>query len=560
MRRMKLLDRHSWQKGHVAAALLALVAALLIAFTLQGVAWADPEAEGSSQSQTVVNYDDVPYGEANKNEVVYIKGDASGAVTGLYVVNEFNTDEQMRVLDPGKYTAITNLSTAQPLEQAQGNVSVVTLAGEPTYYQGTMETTTKLPWAITVRYSLDGKDVSPEDLAGQSGELDITLDVTALSDSDVSAFSDSYVLQAQGTFDNQSFTLDEAEDATVAHVGGSTTVAYMVLPGESGTYHVTGDAKDFEYSGWQITAMPLSLAIDLADQDTSGLNDAAGELEDATSQLADGAQDLTDGLKDLSKGAQSASEGASALNQGAQELASYTGELESGASQLASGLQALESGLDAGIEEAAAGAAGAEAAQQAYVAAYTKLKTLLATDPTNVEAINQAADEMHAAAQQLAQTSGAAGAYQALSELKNQGVGDLVSGASNLEAGAAAINEGAQALAQGSDSLSQGLDSLASGSFSAYEGARQLTAGNEALADAVSGIDDKILDELQKAIDEKLGSDFTPHSFVVPSNTKVDSVQFVYVFDGIEIPEEEAAPEEPEEEKTIIDRFFDLFA
>lgn len=560
MRRMKLLDRQSWRNGHLVAAVLALAAALLVVFALQGVAWADPEAEASSEAKAAVNYDDVPYGETNKNEVVYVKGDASGSTTGLYVVNEFNTDEQMRVLDPGKYTQITNLSTAQPLEQAQGRVSVVTLAGEPTYYQGTMETSTKLPWAISVRYTLDGQDVSPDELAGQSGELDVTLDVTALSDSDVSAFSDSYVLQAQGTFDNETFTLDEAEDATVAHVGGSTTVAYMVLPGESGTYHVTGDAKDFEYSGWQITAMPLSLAIDLAGQDTSGLSDAAGELEDATSQLADGAQDLTDGLKDLSQGTRSASEGASALNSGAQELASYTGELESGASQLAAGLQALENGLDAGIEKAAAGAAGVESAQEEYESALEQLAYLMATDPTNQEAIDAAQSNLQAKLKALCKASGAAGAYEALSELKEQGVGELASGASGLAEGAAAINQGAQALAQGSDSLSQGLDTLASGSFSAYQGAQQLTSGNEALADAVSGIDDKILDELQKAIDEKLGSDFTPHSFVVPSNTKVDSVQFVYVFDGIEIPEEEAATEEPEEEKTIVDRFFDLFA
>lgn len=75
-------------------------------------------------------------------------------------------------------------------------------------------------------------------------------------------------------------------------------------------------------------------------------------------------------------------------------------------------------------------------------------------------------------------------------------------------------------------------------------------------------MDQKIIDQLQDAIDEKLGQDFTPHSFVVPSNTNVDSVQFVYVISGVDEPDDEdttPATEEEQTEKTIIDRFFALF-
>lgn len=76
-------------------------------------------------------------------------------------------------------------------------------------------------------------------------------------------------------------------------------------------------------------------------------------------------------------------------------------------------------------------------------------------------------------------------------------------------------------------------------------------------------MDQKIIDQLQQAIDEKLGQDFTPHSFVVPSNTNVDAVQFVYVVGGVEEPEsepEQPATEEEQAQKTIFDRFFALFA
>ena len=46
-------------------------------------------------------------------------------------------------------------------------------------------------------------------------------------------------------------------------------------------------------------------------------------------------------------------------------------------------------------------------------------------------------------------------------------------------------------------------------------------------------MDEKVLDELQDTIDEKLGRGYQLHSFVDPSNTNVREVQFVYVVDGV---------------------------
>ena len=40
----------------------------------------------------------------------------------------------------------------------------------------------------------------------------------------------------------------------------------------------------------------------------------------------------------------------------------------------------------------------------------------------------------------------------------------------------------------------------------------------------MSGLDEKVLDELQDTIDEKLGKGYQLHSFVEPTNTDVDQV------------------------------------
>ena len=70
-------------------------------------------------------------------------------------------------------------------------------------------------------------------------------------------------------------------------------------------------------------------------------------------------------------------------------------------------------------------------------------------------------------------------------------------------------------------------------------------------------------DEVQKEIDAMLAeydrSDFVPPSFTSPLNTNVKLVQFVFSTEPIEAPETEIE-EEPAVEKSIWERFLDLFA
>ncbi len=83
---------------------------------------------------------------------------------------------------------------------------------------------------------------------------------------------------------------------------------------------------------------------------------------------------------------------------------------------------------------------------------------------------------------------------------------------------------------------------------------------------ATKGMGQEVLDELQKAIDEKLGADFVAHSFVDPANEAVDDVQFVYVVEGVEAVDDEpddeggpAASQDGSTKATFIDRLLALF-
>ena len=39
------------------------------------------------------------------------------------------------------------------------------------YYEGTMDAATALPWVVKLTYTLDGAEISPDELGGKSGAL-----------------------------------------------------------------------------------------------------------------------------------------------------------------------------------------------------------------------------------------------------------------------------------------------------------------------------------------------------------------------------------------------------
>ena len=545
-----------------------------------------------------------------KDEVVYAKAAPNGETKGIYVVNVFEQSADGQVSDPANYTLVQNLSTTEALAQQGGSVQATVAAGTPFYYQGDMEATRALPWKISIKYYLDGEEKQPSQLSGANGQLKVVLDVQAATDdAAVSDFAESYVLQAQGTFAEDAFSITDAGGATVARSGGNQVVNYLVLPGESKTFEVTGNATNFNYDGWQIAGMSLSMAIDLASEDTSQLTEKTTQLEDATAQLNSGAGTLSSGAGQVSSGASSVAEGAQSLSSGIDQaaaglskLSAAGGNVESGWQELCQGISALAQGISqtqqgssqfqAGLESAAAqqasGAQQAKASQEAYAAAAKQVQAAMAAyqaNPTaeNLQAVSAAIAEMDSAAQAMAQTASAAGAYQALTNVQGsyaelgEGIDSLNSKAQALPSGASEFASGLSAYLSGADEaagasaqlqngaaqLAQGSTNLSSTTSQLAQGSASLASGTEALASSVSGLDRKIIDELQATIDEKLGKGFKAHSYVVPSNTAVDTVQFVYVVEGVTEPEDTSNTDDSESNNSgnnsMLDRLIALF-
>lgn len=287
-----------------------LLAGLTACFVLAGLFPASALADGATA----------------KEEVVYINLDASGAVDTVDVVNIFQLAQPGRITDYGEYESVRNMTTTDPVEYDGRTVTIDAGAGR-LYYEGRMKEP-RSPWRIDIAYLLDGKQVTPEALAGASGALEIRISIQEDPLCRGGFFAD-HALQVSVTLDAGRCRDISAPGATEANVGGDKQLTYTVLPGQGADIALTAQVEDFAMEGIAMNGVSLALDVDV---DSQGLQDKVSELTDAVAALDDGAQSLSGGMGELTDGA--------------EKLQSGTGAVQSGAASLQSGADKLQSGVN----------------------------------------------------------------------------------------------------------------------------------------------------------------------------------------------------------------------
>ena len=306
----------------------------LILTVMAGMMWLSPAALAAEPNPS-------------KEEVVYVSLDGTGAVEQINVVNIFALDQAGEIVDYGDYVSVRNMTTTDELTYADGRVTASVGAGK-LYYEGRLAENA-MPWTVSVRYYLDGAELTAEELAGKSGELLITLTVEKNDDCPGTFFED-YALQVSLTLDTDRCEDITAADATVANVGGDKQLTYTVLPGRGLDTQITARVTDFEMEGISLNGVAMNLSVEV---DDGALMDQVKELMDAVAALDDGAADLAEGTAELSGGAEALRAGAAAVQSGASELAQGAEALSTGAATVQSGLAAL-SGQSAALNAGAA--------------------------------------------------------------------------------------------------------------------------------------------------------------------------------------------------------------
>lgn len=558
---------------------LVLVVGLSAACVPAAIAYSAEAAE-QAQEQAVAQTATAEY---QKTEVVYATLSATGAAEGVYVVNQFDVSTAGRIVDFGSYDEVRNLTDQGELVQAGGSVAFDTDAGA-FYYQGNVEPgEVKLPWDVHVSYTLDGKAIQPEELAGKSGALKVHLTTTPAAGAD-EAFLDSYMLQATFTLDGATTSDIVAEGATIASSGMDRTVAFTVLPGQNASCTLEAQVTDFEMAGASIVALPYSMAMELPDTDS--MTEGIGQLSSSISSLSDGMDKLDANAGSLVRASASIN-GMFALigsmipsedDLGCLAQVGIPADLPERLDQAAAALDALRAKLDDLADE--------------YPGAYAELDAIIKNLPTaidqdaieaaraavagtdaedEVEALISAYEAAGAALAGVKDAYGSGSAFAGVDEAISSLGGDsgyLAQLAGSLRSFADVIRQ-----AQASGVMPENLGELFSGLHAIVSGYGQFHSGLVDYIDGVSELADGMaqlnsatisLPATMRAEIEALMADydfpeFEPASLIDERNDEhMKAVQFVMTTASIEVPQPEAE-EAPEEEQTLLDRFFALF-
>ncbi len=405
--------------------------------------------------------------ECDKDETVYVFTDAQGKVSDV-VVDEWlkNTDNSEVLTDSSNLTDIENVSGDETYEEKDGHIEWKA-DGSDIYYQG--HTDTAPPVRVKVTYTLDGKEVTPEEIAGKSGRVSIRFDYINDSKS-----GDVYTPFAMATglfLSSDNFSNVTVENGKVISDGDRYIIVGLGMPGLTESlgldednellpdhFTVNAKAQNFQYDmSMTLAATDLLGAdkeIDVTEVEDK-VDDLADRYGDGMDKLTSGIVEYTDGVGQLADGIDELQQGADKLNGGAKELKDGTGQLKSGSEQLSGGITAAKEGS----EQVTAGA----------------------------ESLGIGADKIADGMTQY-----------------TEGVSSAADGAKQLGAGAESLESGAVQLQVGSKDLLEGVTSYTEGVSSAKDGADKVSnalsqqilpgmynenAGNPGLVQGIDSLD-----------------------------------------------------------------------
>lgn len=311
-----------------------------------------------------------------KEEVVYALLGENGAVQGVYMVNKLYVAEAGEVLDYGSYSSLRNMTDNAALQNEGGQVRFSAPAGQ-FYYEGALDDA-QLPWLFDIRYTLDGREASARQLAGQSGALRLEIDIAQNPRANEVFFED-YALQLAVTLDTGRCANIKAHGATAANIGADRQYTYTLLPGTEKTIVLTADVEDFEMDPISINGVRLSLDLDIDDEQ---LLAQVAALSGGIARVDDGAQALSGGVDEMARGVAELQVGTATMQAGLNALHVQSSALTEGSAKMRNGLAQVGAALDGmaltaedlsalvaasatvrgATEEAAAGAAGLQQA------------------------------------------------------------------------------------------------------------------------------------------------------------------------------------------------------
>lgn len=492
---------------------------------------------------------------ARRDESVYVDMDADGNITSVVSsVYLGNPSKEDSLTD---YTTLTNIKNIAGLDSptVEGQAVTFKADGEDVIYQGNGEGDA-LPFSISITYTLDGKRVQAAELAGQSGHLCITIQVTNREMHTVTVDEEAVDMYVPFTVICM-YTFDETfsnvtTSGKLTNQAGTNTVMGVLMPGLRESLDDLDNESIQDTLTIETDVRNLSLpeatiigAVGLVDEsDLSGIDDVQelmdglDEMEDATRELRDGAKELRDGSQEYTDGTVEFADGARELADGALEAADGGAKLTDGIGQTYDGIDKLYKELEAmgSMGGGSGGEGGDTGSGSEEIEAAMKWLQQQAKDVSNLEAAGYAKTLIGLITNLQNSLEAVAGMQTKMQQ--------LLSGIGALRTGVKELYDGAYELAWGLYDLASGADELADGAVELADGSAELTDGIDELYD---GLRDFHRDGMQELLDETSSINVSLsrkdalldlsdgyNAFSAAKEVENGSVQFIYTIEEIE--------------------------
>lgn len=438
--------------------------------------------------------------DADKDESVYLISDANGNVNKTIVVDHLkNKDKKDTLEDASNLSDIENVKGKEKFTQS-GDKLTWQAGGKDIYYQGTA--TAEPPVTQKVTYYLDGKEISPEDLAGKSGKVKIRFDYTNTTSYTETVNGEKQTVSVPfaaitGLVLGDGFENIEVTNGKAEVSDSSSVVLGYALPGLKDSLGIKdkdldGDVNIPEYM--EMTAdvenfsMPaaMTFVVNASDYvstdgiDTSDLDDMINDLKDASTQLQDGSKTLAEGTDTLA-------DGLSTLQSKLGTFASGVGTLQSGLKTYTDGVSTLSGGLNTLGNSTGALVSGADKLNSGA----GQLASGSATLKDGLKSYTDGASQLNAGLNQLNDNTGSLAT----------GVTSLNDGAKTLSDGINAANKGAAGVSAGVAQLKTSIDTAKTGADSLAAGAKQVDDGIGQLEQSLSDMPETIKDNINKSLE-----------------------------------------------------------
>lgn len=465
--------------------------------------------------------------DADKDESVYLISDANGNVNKTIVVDHLkNKDKKDTLEDASNLSDIENVKGKEKFTQS-GDKLTWQAGGKDIYYQGTA--TEEPPVTQKVTYYLDGKEISPEDLAGKSGKVKIRFDYTNTTSYTETVNGEKQTVSVPfaaitGLVLGDGFENIEVTNGKAEVSDSSSVVLGYALPGLKDSLGIkdgdldgdvnipeymemTADVKNFSMPAAMTFVVNASDYVSTDGIDTSDLDDMINDLKDASTQLQDGSKTLAEGTDTLA-------DGLSTLQSKLGTFASGVGTLQSGLKTYTDGVSTLSGGLNTLGNSTGALVSGADKLNSGA----GQLASGSATLKDGLKTYTNGASQLNTGLNQLNDSTGSLAT----------GVTSLNDGAKTLSDGINAANKGAAGVSAGVAQLKTSIDTAKTGADSLTAGAKQVDEGVDKLKQSLSDMPETIKARINQSLEPlnklNVGKLFKTLGYIDTDKITVDNV------------------------------------